>query len=73
MEHGRDGLLAADDAQMAGQLVRLLRDEHLRGSIAAHNRRVAPRHGWPEALLARDALYARAGAAVSIPDGELAR
>lgn len=55
--HGRDGLLAQTDGEMASQLVRLLTDEPLRTAITDHNRRVRPAFGWAEALAAQDRVY----------------
>lgn len=63
VEHGRDGLLAVDDQDLADQLVTMLRDRRLREQIALHNRRVKPAYGWPEALVRNDELYRLAGAA----------
>jgi len=60
--HGQDGLLARDDREMADELVRLLADERLRTRIAEHNRLVAPRFGWAEALSDHARVYALAGA-----------
>jgi glycosyltransferase involved in cell wall biosynthesis len=60
--HGRDGLLAGDDLEMAAGLVRLLTDDRLRTRIADHNRLVPPPFGWDEALAEQDRVYALAGA-----------
>lgn len=57
VEHGRDGLLARDDDELAEHLLTLLTDHDLRRRIATHNRLVAPTHGWDEALARNDALY----------------
>ncbi|QIG43652.1 glycosyltransferase family 4 protein [Nocardioides anomalus] len=60
IRHGREGLLARDDHDLAAQLVRLLVDHDLRDRLAAHNRRVRPAFGWPEALARHEELYAAA-------------
>lgn len=62
VQHGRDGLLGADDRELATHLVRLLEDHALRAQITAHNRTVRPAHGWPDALSRNEALYRVAAA-----------
>lgn len=57
VEHGVDGLLARDDAEMAEHLVRLLADEGLRARVTAHNRACTPTFGWSEALAAQERVY----------------
>jgi glycosyltransferase involved in cell wall biosynthesis len=60
IEHGVDGLLAADDEGLAAQLVTLLRDRPVRERIARHNRLERPAYGWDHALERTSALYATA-------------
>ncbi len=60
IEHGRDGLLARDDQELARHLHLLLTDEELRRGIARHNRLVPPVQGWAEALARNEELYAEA-------------
>jgi glycosyltransferase involved in cell wall biosynthesis len=60
--HGREGLLAAGDSEMAEAIATLASSPALRAQMTDYNRRHAPRAGWPEVLAQCDALYARAGA-----------
>jgi glycosyltransferase involved in cell wall biosynthesis len=60
VDHGRDGLLAADDRGLTTQLLRLLGDRQLREQIARHNRLVPPAYGWDEALARNAELYVAA-------------
>lgn len=60
VEHGRDGLLARDDQELAHHLHLLLTDDDLRRGIAHHNRLVPPVQGWAEALARNDELYVQA-------------
>lgn len=57
--HGRDGLLARDDAEMTDQLVRVASDPDLRARMSGH----PPPSGldWPSVLAAAESLYAQAG------------
>jgi glycosyltransferase involved in cell wall biosynthesis len=66
VEHGRDGLLAADDRELAAHLRTLVTDHDLRRRIAWHNRLVPPAHGWREALARTEELYAAAGARAGV-------
>ena len=50
VHEGVEGLLAADDAGLARQLVRLAVEPDLRQRMAEHNRRVAPAEAWPAVL-----------------------
>ncbi|GAA3678729.1 hypothetical protein GCM10022237_42620 [Nocardioides ginsengisoli] len=62
-----DGLLVADDTEMAVAMAELIQHDELRERITAHNRRVAPRFGWADALTRTDALYrAAADCAVAV-------
>ncbi|CAI9404117.1 D-inositol-3-phosphate glycosyltransferase [Nocardioides sp. T2.26MG-1] len=56
-----DGILVADDAEMAVALADLVLDAPLRSRITEHNRRVAPACDWADALDRTDALYLLAG------------
>ena len=58
--HGREGLLAADDAEFAHQLFRLCTDTPLRNSIAGYNRSVPVTFTWEQTLAAHLATYERA-------------
>lgn len=57
---GVEGLLGANDDEMAADLVRLLVDDGLRSSIARHNRRVPPMHDWATAVAGAERLYGEA-------------
>ena len=67
VRHGREGLLAADDGEMASAVARLAADPALLGRIRAHNTLVAPEHDWPRAVAAAAELYDRA-LGVPVPD-----
>ena len=58
--HGREGLLATSDRDMAAQLVRLGRDRALRSTMAAHNRLVPPPMDWDDVVDANVTVYRRA-------------
>ena len=62
IEHGVNGLLAAEDADLGAQVARLAADAELRGRIAEHNRLVPPPMNWPEVVEQPLAQYTRAGA-----------
>ena len=55
--HGREGLLAHTDAELAQHVVTLARDVSLRSTIAAHNRAAPAPHDWPCVIDANLALY----------------
>lgn len=61
---GEQGLLAADDAEMARAISRLGRDRALLDGIAARNRSTTPDQAWPAVIDTVAAAYRRAGAAV---------
>jgi glycosyltransferase involved in cell wall biosynthesis len=68
--HGREGLLAAGDTDMAERIAQLAMSPKLRASITAYNRANPPSFGWPEVLEQCEQLYRRAGATVfSVADG----
>ena len=60
VRHGREGLLATSDRDMADQLIRLGRDRALRDTMAAHNRLVPPNMDWDDVVAANVAVYRRA-------------
>ncbi|MGI8880108.1 MAG: glycosyltransferase family 4 protein [Jatrophihabitans sp.] len=62
IEHGVNGLIAADDAGMVDALVALTRDGPMRERIRAHNLATAPSVTWPDVLSACAELYLRASA-----------
>ena len=57
---GREGLLVADDREMAGALAQLMSDRRFRESVRTHNSTVAPATTWAAALQTNGQLYARA-------------
>jgi len=65
IHQGVQGLLADDDAGLAGALVRLGRDRDLLSSIAEHNRSTPPQDSWPHVLEVVRAAYTRAGVPVA--------
>jgi glycosyltransferase involved in cell wall biosynthesis len=62
VQHGREGLMAANDDDMVTAMTRLVTDTRLREAIRDHNRRTPVAHDWPAALGNTRALYARAAA-----------
>lgn len=60
IRHGREGLLATTDRNLADQLIRLARDPALRGVMAKHNAAVPPAMNWDEVVAANVATYRRA-------------
>lgn len=60
IRHGREGLLAADDQQMANAMARMVTDTALRTAIAEHNRTHAIDHTWEAALALTSEMYAQA-------------
>jgi glycosyltransferase involved in cell wall biosynthesis len=67
IDHGRDGLLVADDAGMTSALKLLATDPRTLASIAAHNRRAPAPFGWSDALAETTSAYERAAAAQRRP------
>jgi glycosyltransferase involved in cell wall biosynthesis len=63
IEHGRSGLLGADDSALGDHLQTLLSDCELREQLTRHNRRVAPAYGWEQALVRNEDVYLLATAA----------
>ncbi|MEO6567517.1 MAG: glycosyltransferase family 4 protein [Opitutaceae bacterium] len=66
---GKEGLLAADAAQLAQHLLRLCLDAPLRNAIAAHNRLTPTLFTWERTLAAHFATYARAHRLISTSPG----
>jgi glycosyltransferase involved in cell wall biosynthesis len=64
-----EGLLVADDVEMAVAIADLVLDGELRRRIATHNRRVVPPFDWSGALDRTDALYRKAQDAVGAHHG----
>lgn len=60
VQHGREGLLAADDAELAAHLVRLGTDPALRQRIADHDRTVPPPMDWKDVVERNVAAYREA-------------
>ena len=60
VEHGREGLLATDDRDLAHQLVRLAADVELAEAMAKHNAATAPEMEWSEVTERNVAVYRRA-------------
>jgi glycosyltransferase involved in cell wall biosynthesis len=50
VEHGQEGLLAANDHQFVDQVLALVRDTELRAKIANFNRATPARCEWPEVV-----------------------
>ncbi|GII91501.1 glycosyltransferase family 4 protein [Sinosporangium siamense] len=58
---GKEGLLGGSSEELAAAVVRLARDEDLRGRIAAHNRTTEPVEcSWPAVLEGFDRAYEQA-------------
>jgi glycosyltransferase involved in cell wall biosynthesis len=60
VEHGQEGLLAANDHQFVDQVVALVRDRELRTKIAAFNAATPARCEWPEVVQLTLDAYAQA-------------
>ena len=76
VEHGQEGLLAANDHQFVDQVLALVRDPELRAKIAAFNRATPARCEWPEVVQLTLDAYARRppsspAGAVSRPDASV--
>jgi glycosyltransferase involved in cell wall biosynthesis len=65
IKDGKEGLLAADDGEMARCVALLTRDVALRASIAEHNRTTDPSISWSDTLARADAAYAAASRLMS--------
>jgi glycosyltransferase involved in cell wall biosynthesis len=62
VDPGREGLLAADDAEMVNALVTMIADSTLRETVSAHNREVPPMVTWDAVLDRAQQFYAQAAA-----------
>jgi glycosyltransferase involved in cell wall biosynthesis len=60
IQHGRDGLLADNDGQLAEHLLRLATDDELRTRITEHNHRTAVTCTWDRILAAHLTAYQQA-------------
>ena len=60
IEHGREGLLADSDVQLASHVARLVCDDALRATISDNNRRTSPPFDWPRTLDAHLTIYREA-------------
>lgn len=64
VQHGVDGLLAADDDALASALARLVSDSRLRETMARHATTTPPSQSWPEVVSLAEAEYKRARSTV---------
>jgi glycosyltransferase involved in cell wall biosynthesis len=69
VENGVNGLLGIDDEAMTDDLVRLVTDDGLRGSMKAYNRVTPPEQSWERVLDGAEAEYRRAMAMASAKVG----
>jgi glycosyltransferase involved in cell wall biosynthesis len=60
IKHGHEGLLAADDAELAQCIALLANDPARRAAIADHNRATDPCISWGDTLARAEAAYATA-------------
>lgn len=67
-----DGVLVADDAELAVAMADLVRDEELRARMTAHNQRVVPSLDWTDVLERTEELYALAAERVGAATAPLA-
>jgi glycosyltransferase involved in cell wall biosynthesis len=68
VEHGQEGLLAANDHQFVDQVLLLVRDPELRAKIATFNATAPARCEWPWVVEQTLDAYARAAALVGRSD-----
>jgi glycosyltransferase involved in cell wall biosynthesis len=66
IQHGREGLLADGDDDMARAVAQLAVNASLRRQIGQHNRAVRPEADWPFVMRRCEELYARAAAAAQL-------
>ncbi len=57
VEHGVEGLLGQDDAELAAHVARLALDRGLHRSIVAYNRSTPTPHDWPRVIDAHETIY----------------
>jgi len=67
VQDGVEGLLADEDDQMVGAIVRLVKDPVLRQRISHHNRSVSPLQDWAHVVARADEEYRRAAAILRSP------
>ena len=60
VEHGRNGLLARNDAELASHVALLARDRTLLQTMTTHNRRTPPPYDWATVVDAHVAIYCEA-------------
>ena len=60
IEHGRDGLLARNDAELVAHVASLAADPERRRAIAAHNHRMPPPFDWATVIDRHVAIYCEA-------------
>jgi glycosyltransferase involved in cell wall biosynthesis len=60
IEHGREGLLARSDEELAEHVASLALDRERLDEIARHNRRTSPPFDWPRVIDAHVAAYREA-------------
>jgi glycosyltransferase involved in cell wall biosynthesis len=60
IQHGREGLLAESDEELANQVRGLVVDDERRDAMARHNRSSSPACDWENALVTHLALYREA-------------
>lgn len=57
VEHGREGLIGKTDDEMAGHLIRLIREPELLSALAEHNRHSLPVMNWKDVIALHLKLY----------------
>ena len=62
----KEGLLAADDQEMAEMLLKLICSADLRESIAEYNRKNPPSVSWDSVIPLHVSLYHKAGKLMSL-------
>ena len=66
VEHGVEGLLCRDDADMAAAMATLANDGHLRARITQHNETDRPVHDWPAVVAQFESVYRTVGSRRSV-------
>ena len=69
--HGREGLLADGDRDMAGRIAQLVMSPRLRNEMRRYNRTHAPAFGWPEVMAECERLYVHAGVPAELVPAEV--
>src|SRR5215475_11601674 len=57
IEHGVEGLLGQDDAELAAHVARLAADRGLHRTIVAYNRATPAAYDWPRVVEAHESVY----------------